>query len=101
MSEVRAELYNIILAPHVSEKSTNVSEASRQFVFKVDPRANKKLVKDAVEAMFKVKVDNVSILNMKGKQKRFGGRLGQRKLVKKAYVTLSEGFDIDFTGIKE
>jgi len=91
-------LMNILLAPVVSEKSSRLADASRQFVFKVMKNATKPEVKKAVELMFDVKVDNVQTTNMRGKVKAHGRTTGRRSDWKKAYVTLSEGHDIDFTG---
>ncbi len=93
-------IYQVLLAPHVSEKGTVLAEEHRQHVFKVAPDATKSEVKVAVEELFKVKVDKVRILNSKGKTKRFGGRLGKRSDLRKAYVTLASGNDIDFAGTK-
>jgi large subunit ribosomal protein L23 len=89
-------LYQVLVAPHVSEKATSVADRNRQVVFKVAVDANKLEVKKAVEKLFKVKVSDVSILNVKGKVKlnRFG--LSRRNNWKKAYVRLAEGHDIDF-----
>ena len=91
-------LMKVLLAPIVSEKSTRVADASRQFVFKVMKDASKPEVKKAVELMFDVKVDKVQITNMRGKVKAHGRSIGRRSDWKKAYVTLSEGHDIDFMG---
>ncbi len=91
-------MYQILLVPHVSEKSTLLAEANNQHVFKVASDATRSEVKQAVEELFKVKVDKVRILNVKGKAKRFGGRLGKRSDMRKAYVTLSSDNDIDFAG---
>lgn len=93
-------IYQVLLAPHVSEKGTMLAEEHRQHVFKVATDATKSEVKVAVEELFKVKVEKVRILNMKGKTKRFGGRLGKRSDLRKAYVTLESGNDIDFAGAK-
>lgn len=91
------ELMNVIVAPVISEKSTRIGDAHKQFVFKVMPYANKPLVKTAVEHLFNVKVKSVQIANLPGKVKRFGNHTGKRSGYKKAYVSLQEGFDIDFT----
>ena len=91
-------LMNILLAPIVSEKSSRLADANRQFVFRVIKDASKPEVKKAVELMFDVKVDNVQISNMRGKVKAHGRNIGRRSDWKKAYVTLSEGHDIDFMG---
>ena len=91
-------LMKVLLAPVISEKSTRVADAHRQFVFKVDKGASKPEVRKAVELMFDVKVDKVQMSNMRGKIKRHGQTIGKRADWKKAYVTLSEGHDIDFMG---
>ena len=91
-------MYQILLVPHVSEKSTLLADEKNQHVFKVATDATRTEVKQAVEELFKVKVDKVRILNVKGKNKRFGGRLGKRSDMRKAYVTLSPDNDIDFAG---
>ncbi len=92
----KAELYDVIRRPIVTEKSTLASEANA-LVFEVAKDANKPLIKQAVEALFNVKVKAVNTVLTKGKVKRFRGRLGRRNDVKKAYVTLEEGHMIDVT----
>lgn len=92
----RLAMYDIILAPVVTEKSTRVSEHN-QVVFKVRPEATKPEIKAAVEGLFNVKVTAVNTLVQKGKTKRFRGRVGYRSDVKKAIVTLAEGQSIDVT----
>lgn len=92
------QLMNIILGPHVSEKSTLVADSNRQIIFKVLPGAAKSDIKQAIEMIFKVKIDAVRVINVKGKTKRFKNTIGKRKNWKKAYVKLKEGYDIDFTG---
>lgn len=87
----------ILLSPYQTEKTVLLAEKKRQFAFKIASNTNKIEVKRAVETMFNVKVKNVSILNVKAKTKRFKQMLGKRKAWKKAYVTLHEGFDINFT----
>ena len=89
---------NVLLSPHVTEKATLIGDASNQFVFKVIQDANKGEIKHAVETMFNVEVDSVRTVNIKGKTKRFGWRVGKRKNWKKAYVRLKPGHDIDFIG---
>lgn len=89
-------LYDIILAPVITEKATMASEHN-QVVFKVARTATKPQIKEAVEKLFEVKVEKVSTLVRKGKQRRFRGRLGQLSDVKKAIVTLAEGSRIDVT----
>jgi len=91
-------LLKVILAPHVSEKSTVSAEMSNTLVFKVTTDANKAEIKGAVEQLFEVEVSGVRTVNVKGKTKRHGTRMGKRKDWKKAYVTLKEGHDIDFVG---
>ena len=89
-------LHQIILAPVVSEKSTRVAEKVNQAVFEVALDAKKPEIKLAVEKLFNVKVLGVQTLIAKGKKKRFGRSEGKRSDVKKAYVTLAEGQEIDF-----
>lgn len=89
---------SVLLGPHVSEKSARVAEGANQFVFRVRRDASRPEVKAAVELMFEVKVADVNIVNVAGKQKRFGQRLGQRQDFKKAYVRLAPGQSIDFSG---
>ena len=89
-------MYDVILAPVVTEKSTRVSEHN-QVVFKVRKTASKPEIKAAVEGLFGVKVTAVNTLVQKGKMKRFKGRVGFRSDVKKAVVTLAEGQSIDVT----
>jgi len=91
------QLYNVILAPHVSEKSTRVADAHRQYVFRVADFATKPMVKKAVEQMFDVKVDTVQLAVVRGKMK-YGRTPGKRRNWKKAFVRLQEGHDIDFLG---
>lgn len=93
-------IYQVLVSPHISEKSTLLADASNQHVFKVAPDATKMEVKQAVEHIFKVKVNKVSILNVKGKTKRSGSRLGKRSDLRKAYVSLQGTDDIDFAGSK-
>lgn len=91
-------LMKVLLAPHVSEKSTIVAEKHNQVVFKVAKDATKREIKQAVELLFDVKVSSVRVLNVKGKRKRTGMIEGRRKDWRKAYVTLAEGHEIDFLG---
>ncbi|MGQ4275503.1 50S ribosomal protein L23 [Pseudidiomarina sp. E22-M8] len=91
-------LLKVIIAPHVSEKSTVAAETSNTVVFKVATDANKSEIKAAVEKLFEVEVERVRTVNVKGKTKRSGMRFGKRSDWKKAYVTLKEGADIDFVG---
>ena len=93
-----SRIANVLLAPHVTEKASLIGDAANQYVFRVAKDANKIEIKQAVEAMFDVKVDSVSVANMKGKVKRFGQTLGRRKDWKKAYVRLQAGQEIDLQG---
>jgi large subunit ribosomal protein L23 len=90
------QLMNVVLAPVVSEKSTFVADKNRQYVFRVADRATKPQIKAAVELMFKIKVDGVTVLNVRGKERRFGKMIGRRRNWKKAYVRLAEGQEINF-----
>ena len=93
-------ILKILKEPRVTEKSTMVGENHGQYVFKVIPDATKPEIKKAVETLFGVKVESVRVLNMKGKTKRFGRREGRRGDWKKAYVSLAEGQEIDFMGVR-
>jgi large subunit ribosomal protein L23 len=90
------KMMQVLLRPVVSEKSTALADSSRQFVFQVAREASKPEVRQAVEKLFNVQVDEVRLANVKGKAKRFGAVQGRRKDWKKAYVRLKAGFDIDF-----
>ena len=103
MSEARTpsstrdqRLMQVLLAPVVSEKSTFVGEKANQYVFRVASDATKPEVKAAVELMFKTQVKSVSIVNVRGKEKRFGRFMGRRNNWKKAYVALAQGQEINF-----
>lgn len=89
-------LYSVLLAPIVSEKSTMLADKNEQVAFRVHQSATKQEVKAAVETLFKVQVEKVSILNQKGKSKRFGRFHGTRGTVRKAYVSLKPGQEINF-----
>ncbi|MDF1482168.1 50S ribosomal protein L23 [Extensimonas sp. H3M7-6] len=91
-------LMQVLLAPIVSEKATMVAEKANAVAFKVLQNATKPEIKAAVELLFKVEVQGVSVLNTKGKQKRFGKTMGRRDNVRKAYVTLKPGQELDLTG---
>jgi large subunit ribosomal protein L23 len=91
-------LMQVLVAPIVSEKATLAAEKSNAVLFKVLRDATKPEIKAAVELMFKVKVDAVSVLNQKGKTKRFGKTVGRRDHVRKAYVTLAAGQELNFGG---
>ncbi|HZT55057.1 MAG TPA: 50S ribosomal protein L23 [Burkholderiaceae bacterium] len=90
------QLMNVVLAPVVSEKSTFVADKNRQYVFRVADRATKPQIKAAVELMFKTKVDGVTVLNVRGKERRFGRLMGRKRNWKKAYVRLAAGQEINF-----
>ncbi len=91
-----AQLMTVVLAPVVSEKSTFVADKNRQYVFRVADGASKPEIKAAIELMFKTKVDSVTVLNVKGKKRRFGRIEGRRRSWKKDYVRLAEGQEINF-----
>lgn len=91
-------LMTIIYGPHLSEKSHIVAEKN-QVVFKVRTDATKPEIKKAVELLFDVKVDGVTVINYQGKSKRHGATKGRRANWKKAYVSLAEGSQIDFLGV--
>lgn len=91
-------LLKVLLAPHVSEKSTLAAEQNNTVVFKVAKDATKAEVGAAVEKLFEVEVAGVRTVNVKGKTKRTGARVGRRSDWKKAYVTLKDGSEIDFVG---
>lgn len=91
-------VFKVLKAPHVSEKASVAADQNNQFVFKVAKDATKAEIKAAVEKLWDVKVKAVNTLVVKGKNKRFGRTEGKRSDWKKAYVSLQEGFDIDFLG---
>lgn len=88
-------LMSVLIGPHISEKSTTLLGESNQVVFKVRRDANKHEVRRAVEQLFEVQVENVTIANVGGKVKRFGASIGRRQDWKKAYVRLAEGQKIE------
>lgn len=90
------DMFSIIKKPCLTEKGLGLQEMNNQVVVKVDPRANKIEIKDAVEKLFSVKVAKVRTANMHGKKKRVGKSFGQQSDWKKAVVTLEEGNKIDF-----
>ena len=101
MSAVKFEegrLMQVLIAPIVSEKATMIAEKSNAVTFKVMQDATKLEIKAAVELMFKVEVKGVSVLNTKGKHKRFGKSMGKRASVRKAYVTLMPGQELNLGG---
>ena len=94
----RERLLQVLLGPHVSEKATALAEAGNQVVFRVRSDATKTDIRQAVELLFEVKVERVSVVRIPAKQKRFGQRAGTRQAWKKAYVRLAAGQDINFMG---
>jgi large subunit ribosomal protein L23 len=93
-------LYTALLGPVVSEKSTLVAEKGDQYTFKIAPTATKAQVKEAIEKLFEVTVLSVNTVTIKGKTKRNARGTGKRSDVRKAYVRLAEGQEIDFLSIK-
>ena len=89
-------IFQVLIGPHVSEKAAIVADTSNQYVFKVAPNATKAEIKKSVEQLFKVKVNNVCTLKVKGKVKRNKYGLSAKPTWKKAYVRLEQGQDIDF-----
>jgi len=89
-------LMKVLVAPIVSEKSTMVADKSGQVAFRVLQDATKPEIKAAVELLFKVQVESVQVLNVRGKTKRFGRYEGRRRNVRKAYVSLMPGQEINF-----
>jgi large subunit ribosomal protein L23 len=88
----------VLLSPIISEKSTAIAERNNHVAFRVLQDATKPEIKAAVELMFKVQVTSVRVLNQKGKAKRFGRTEGRRRNVRKAYVCLAQGQEINFGG---
>jgi large subunit ribosomal protein L23 len=91
----KMDLYKVLISPLVTEKSNNVAEKQEQVVFKVLVDATKHDIKQAFELAFEAKVDKVSVLNVKGKTKRFGRFTGKRASWKKAYICLAPGQKFD------
>ena len=89
-------LMTLILAPVISEKSTIMADKHEQVTLRVVNDATKPEIKAAVELLFKVEVDTVSVLNVHGKEKRFGRMVGHRRGWKKAYIRLKPGQEINF-----
>lgn len=87
----------LLLAPIISEKSANLADESNQYVFKVIKQSTKRQIKIAIELMWKVEVDQVRVLNVKGKSRRFGRTMGKRADWKKAYVKLKPGHEIELS----
>ena len=97
MSKIRkVNATEVFRRPRVSEKSTILGESQNQIVMEVAKQATKQDIKSAAEKLFEVKVDNVRVLNVKGKKKSFRQKLGRRKDWKKAYISLAEGQDLNF-----
>jgi large subunit ribosomal protein L23 len=92
----REGLMNVLLAPHVTEKTSLGLQERNQYAFKVRREATRTDVRRAVELMFEVKVEDVQVLNQPGKKRRFGQRSGRTQDWKKAYVRLAEGQSIDY-----
>ncbi len=93
-------LFQVLLAPHVSEKTATAAEMEGRHTFRVARDATKLEVRKAVEKLFDVSVRSVQIINVPGKTKRFGSSEGKRSDWKKAIVRLAEGQDIDFMGME-
>lgn len=89
-------IYDVIIGPVISEKAYKLNKLFKKLKLKVHPQANKPMVKEAIEKLFNVKVDAVNIMIRKGKNKRVRGRATTGKLIKKAIVTLAEGYSLDF-----
>lgn len=93
---IEERLYQVLLGPHISEKSTVAADKARQIVFRVREDATKPQIKAAVEKLFEVEVNSVKVINVRGKMKYSGKTPGKRTNWKKAYVSLKPGHDIDF-----
>ncbi|MFH0350653.1 MAG: 50S ribosomal protein L23 [Chromatiales bacterium] len=91
-------LLQVLIEPRVSEKATRLADSARQFVFRVIPNATKPEIRQAVELMFRVEVESVRVCTIKGKVKANRRMRGRRSDIKKAYVSLKPGFDINFVG---
>ncbi|MDO5055827.1 MAG: 50S ribosomal protein L23 [Lautropia sp.] len=90
----------VVIAPVISEKSTLIGEKHNQYAFRVMQDATKDEVKAAIETLFKVTVESVNMINIAGKQKRFGRGMGRRRNIRKAYVSLAAGQEINFAETK-
>ena len=103
MSAIRMpdeRIYTVLIEPHITEKATNLGDASNQYAFKVAKDATKREIKAAVEQLFGVAVRNVTTLNVKGKVKRnIRGVTSHMKSWKKAYVRIAEGEVLDYTSV--
>ena len=91
-------LMQVLVAPIVSEKATMIADKTNAVTFKVLQDATKYEIKAAVQLMFKVDVQSVAVLNIKGKTKRFGKSVGRRDNIRKAYVTLQPGQELNLSG---
>lgn len=89
-------LLQVLVAPQISEKATMIADRNEQVIFVVAPDATKPEIKAAVELLFKVQVNSVQVANIKGKSKRFGRSMGRRSDLRKAYVCLKPGQEINF-----
>ena len=96
-----SRLMNILRAPLVTEKSNREAELHNTYMFEVLPDANKLEIKQAVESIFNVPVSSVRTLNFQGKKRRSANGFGRRSDWKKAYITLAEGYKIDFAQIAD
>jgi large subunit ribosomal protein L23 len=92
----REGLMNVLLSPHVTEKTSLALQERNQYAFRVRRDATRTDVRRAVELMFEVKVERVQVVNEPGKSRRFGNRPGRTQDSKKAYVRLAEGQTIDY-----
>ena len=92
----REQLMNVLIAPHVTEKTSLAMQNNNQYTFRVRRDATKPVIKKAVELMFEVKVAGVQIVNEPGKTRRFGKTVGRTQDWKKAYVSLAQGQAIDY-----
>ncbi len=91
----KQDLYNVLISPVITEKANMVAEKQEQVVFKVLKSATKKDIKEAFELVFNAKVEKVSVVNVKGKAKKFGRFAGRRADTKKAYINLVKGQNFD------
>ncbi len=96
ITKTQDRLLQVILAPQITEKATYIADKHQQITFKVRTDATKPEIKAAVELVFKVEVEKVAVINVGGKTKRAGKRVGQRNDWKKAYVSLKPGQEINF-----
>ena len=92
----KEQLMNVLIAPHVTEKTATAMQNHNQYTFRVRKEATKTDIKAAVELMFEVKVKGVQVVNEPGKARRFGKMIGRTQDWKKAYVSLAQGQSIDY-----